>query len=128
MLWNKIVAIANEVEKYVEKNHKLPTKTLSISRVDYSYLFTKSVLNPNKEIIQLHFNDAPNPNGDTINKTLTKNEFTRIANDVNKFISTNKRLPNFVSYQNKKINIDLVIYCFAKIIIFHFIYMKKNVL
>ena len=123
MKFKSIVACATEVKAYVEKHHSLPSKAGGISKAKYAYVFCKSVLNPNKEIVELNYSYAPSPNGDTINRTLTKNEFTSIASDVNKFISTNKRLPNYDTFQSKHININLIVYCFAKIIVF---YSKNN--
>lgn len=123
MKFKSIVALATDVQEYVEKHKKLPDKAGGISKGKYAYILCKSVLNPAKEIAELNYNYAPNPNGDSINKTLTRKEFQDIASDVNKFISVNKRLPNYDSYQNKHINIDLVTYCFSKIIAF---YAKNN--
>ena len=118
MKFKDIVSIANNVKSYVEKQDKLPAKIDGVSKADYSYLFTKSVLNPGKDITLVHYKEAPNPKGDTILKTFTKKEYTDIAKDINKFLS-NKRFPNYDTYQNKKISIDLIIYCFAKIISFY---------
>ncbi len=123
MKFKEIVSLAGSVKSYVEKHHKLPSTANGVSKADYAYILCKSVLNPNKEINKLSFKEAPNPNGDSISKTLTKKEFTVIASDVNKFISSNKRLPNYVSHQGKHININLVTYCMAKIINF---YGKNN--
>lgn len=114
MKFKEIVGIAEVVVK-----KKVPSKIDGLIIGEYGYILAKSVLAPGKEILKLYFKNGPNPSGDTINQTLTKKEFTVIANSVNKFITSNKRLPNYVSHQNKKINIKLCIYCFAKIIIFY---------
>ena len=119
MKFKEIVALATDVKTYVEKHKTLPSKARGISKGKYSYILCKSVLNPNKDIVELNYSYAPNSYGDTINQTLTKKEFTVIANSINKFVSKNKRLPNYVSHQNKKINIKLCVYCFAKIVVFY---------
>lgn len=119
MKFKAIYELAVLVKSYVEKHHELPAKMSTISKAEYSYLFTKTVMNPGKEIAQLHYKDAPNPTGDVINKVLTRKEYQDIASDVNNFVSPNKRLPNYDKYQNKKININLCVYCFAKIIKFY---------
>lgn len=123
MNWKSIVTLATEVKTYVEKNKKLPSKAGGLSQTEYMYILVKAVMFPHNSIVKLNIKEAPTPNGDSISKTLTRNEFTGIANDVNKFISKNQRLPNFISYQNKKININLAVYCFAKIVNF---YGKNN--
>lgn len=119
MKFKAIYELAVLVKAYVEKHHELPAKMSTISKVEYSYLFTKSVLNPGKEIAQLNYKYAPNPTGDAIDKTFSKKEYQDIAEDINKFVSPNKRLPNYDSFKNKKININLAVYCFAKIIKFY---------
>ena len=118
MKFNEIVTLSNTVKTYVEKNKMLPSKVGTLIIGEYGSILAKSVLNPQTEIKKVVYSNAPNPVGDSINKTLTRKEFTGIANDVNKFITANKRLPNYVTFQNKKINIKLVIYCFAKIVNF----------
>lgn len=124
MKFKEIVALATDVKKYVEKNHKLPSKSKGIGKAAYEYILIKSVMNIGKDTVQvLSFKEAPAPNGDSISKTLTKKEYLTIASDVNKFINKNKRLPNYVTFQNKKININLVTYCMSKIIVF---YDKNN--
>ena len=114
MKFKEIVGIAEVAVK-----SKVPGKINNLTIGEYGYLLTKAVMNPNKEINKLYYKNATAPNGDTINQTLTKKEFTVIANSINKFVSKNKRLPNYVSHQNKKINIKLCVYCFAKIIVFY---------
>lgn len=123
MKFKEIVAIATDVKNSVEKNKSLPSKAGGISKGKYAYILCKSVLNPAKDIVELNYSYAPNPNGDIINRTLTKKEYQSIATDVNNFVSSNKRLPNYDNFQNKHINIDLVTYCMAKIIVF---YSKNN--
>ena len=124
MKFRDIVALATDVKGSVEKNHKLPSKSKGLNKPGYSYILIKSVMNMGKDTVQvLSFKEAPTPNGDTISKTLTKKEYQSIASDVNKFINNNKRLPNYVSFQNKHININLVTYCMAKIVAF---YGKNN--
>jgi len=124
MKFKEIVALATDVKKYVEKNHKLPSKSKGIGKAAYEYILIKSMMNIGKDTVQvLSFKEAPAPNGDRISKTLTKKEYQTIASDVNKFINKNKRLPNYVTFQNKKININLVTYCMSKIIVF---YDKNN--
>lgn len=118
MKFKEIVATATSVKTYVEKHKELPSKANGLNKKEYPNLLIRSVLNPKKDLNILSFNYAPNPTGDSINKTLTKKEFTVMVNDVNKLISPNKRLPNYGTYQSKDINIDLIVYCAAKIVAF----------
>jgi hypothetical protein len=119
MKFKEITQLSEDITDYVEKNKKLPKKISGLTVPEYSYVLTQSVINPGKSIEKLSFKPAPAPTGDSISKTLTRNEYTTLAKDVNKFINSNSRLPNYVVYQNKKINIDLAVYCFAKVIEFY---------
>ena len=119
MKFKSIVATATEVKEYVEKHNKLPSKANGLSKAKYSYIFVKSVLNPNREIAELSYADAPNPSGDSIDKKYTKSEYTVIARDVNSFVTSNKRLPNYDLFKNVKVNVQDIVYSFAKIITFY---------
>lgn len=119
MIWNDTVSIAETVKEYVEKNKKIPTKVKGLTYAEYGCLLTKAVISPGKELVKLNIKNAPNPNGDNVNITFSKKEYVNLAKIINKFISTNNRLPNYVIYNNKKINPKLCIYCFAKIVTFY---------
>lgn len=119
MKFNEILNISEKIISNVEKQHKIPAKIDNLTPGEYGSILIKSVLNPGKEMPKNKYDNAPGPNGETISKTLTRKEYTDMANHLYKFISKMGRLPNYVSYQNKKVNINLIIYCFAKIIRFY---------
>lgn len=117
--WNDTVSVAKTVKEYVEKNKKIPTKVKGLTYAEYGCLLTKAVISPDKELMKSKNNPAPKPSGNKVNLTLSKSEYVNIAKIINKFISKNNRLPNYVTYKNKKINPKVCIYCFAKIVTFY---------
>ena len=119
MKFKDIISIAKKVKESVEKDKKIPSKIDGKTYGQYGYILSKSINNIGKDIVELNIKNAPNPKGDSIKKVLTKNEYLSISKDINKFVSQNTRLPNYVKYQNTKISPKLFIYCFAKIIIFY---------
>lgn len=119
MKFKDIASVAEDVKAYTEKHNKLPDKIQGLTKAEYSYILLKSVLNPGKEINKLSFKDAPAPNGDSIAIKYDKKDYQSICNEVNKFINANKRLPNYITFKSKKININLSTYANSKIIKFY---------
>ena len=119
MKFKNIVSAAETVKAYVEKHGKLPSTVNGLSKPEYSYILINSVLNPGKDIDKVTYKYAPNPNGNSWNKNLTKKEYTETCNDVIKWTKSNKQLPNYDNFQNKHININLIVYCCSKIIVWY---------
>lgn len=118
-----IVKISKEIKDYVEKNHKLP-KTVTIDKVTYTYpeagyLISKSINNLNKEIKKIKVNEAPKLSGETVQLKLDDTEYKKLAKKLSNFITEKGRLPNYLTYNGKKIKQRVFIYSFAKIIVFY---------
>ena len=117
------LAIAKKVKSYVEEHKKFPS-SITIDGVKYNYgtfteILANTVVNTNSVYTKKSYKDAPAPTGSSISKVLTKNEYIKLAREIVQFYNTNKRCPNYVSYQNYKISPKLFSYCFAKIIVFY---------
>ena len=119
MKWNNILKIAEDLKKYVEKNHDTPGRIDGLGFKEYSYILIHTVINPGKEVANKTIRTSPKPTGDTVNVKLSKADYTTMAKSIAKFIDYNMRLPNFYTYSKKKIDIRLVVYCCAKIILFY---------
>lgn len=118
-----IVKISEKIKKYVEKNHELPS-TITVDKETYNYptavyLITKAIVNPNKDVELIKMDTAPNPSGESVDFQLTTNEYKSLAKNLITFMTPNKRLPNFLTYKNKKIKQRVFVYSFAKIIVFY---------
>ena len=121
---NKLnLEIAKKVKQYVEAEKKFPA-TVTVNNVKYNYgtftyILASTVVNINDKFVKKTYSNAPSPEGTSINKSITKTEYTRLAREVVAFMNTHKRTPNYLSYQNYKIKPQLFSYCFAKIILFY---------
>lgn len=120
-----IIKISKKIKNHVEENHKLPTE-VTVDNVKYTYstcayLLANGVVNPNKSVGLIKMNVAPNPSGETVNLSLTTNEYKALAKNLITFMkpSSSRRLPNYLTYKNKKIKQRVFIYSFAKIIVFY---------
>lgn len=83
------------------------------------YILAKSVVKMGRDVDFVSFASAPTPYTGSFEKNLTKSEYTDIANRVAKYIDKNKRVPNFVSYKDEKISMDLCLFAFAKIVVWY---------
>lgn len=70
----------------------------------WGYYICKSILNPGKDITKISIGDAPNPEGDKINKTVKKNDYLKIIKKYVQFIEHEKRLPNWVAIGGTKVS------------------------
>lgn len=127
---NEVYEVAKAIKTYVEKNYKLPG-SIKTSKSEYTYqeaayILSRAVLNPGDKIAILKgIKAAPKPTGETVNLTLKIADYKKVAKNVSEFIAkkTNRRLPNYTTYNGKKIKQRVFIYAFAKIIVF---YNKNN--
>lgn len=127
---NEVYEVAKAIKTYVEKNYKLPgsikTSKSKYTYQEAAYILSRAVLNPGDKIAILKgIKAAPKPTGETVNLTLKIADYKKVAKNVSEFIAkkTNRRLPNYTTYNGKKIKQRVFIYAFAKIIVF---YNKNN--
>jgi len=122
-----VLQIAKKVKTYVEEEKKFPA-TIKVAGKSYNYgtfteILANAVVNTDSKPINKTYNNAPSPTGNSINSSLSKSEYIRIAREVVSFYNTYKRCPNYVEFSKKKIKPQLFCYCFSKIIVF---FSKNN--
>lgn len=123
MKWSEIVSNSRKIKKYVDENQK----ELSIKgygKGELAYILSKAVKNPGKDVkIEKSYKNCPDCTGNNIYKNLKKDEYLDVATRVIKWMDDKKndyKAPNFVTYdKTSRISIRLLIYAFAKIIIFY---------
>jgi len=116
------IKIAKEVVAYVDKEHKFPA-SIKIDGVKYNYgtyteILANTVVNTDSIYTNKTFQNAPSPKGDNINTKINKTDYIRLAREVAVFYNNNKRCPNYVEYQGKKIKPQLFSLMFANIVDF----------
>jgi len=124
-----IIKLANNYKTYVEKNKKTPSSiTLNNKKYTYqqcSYLFSKFIISPKKDVSLISVSKASTPSGDSISENVYKSDYQDMASRLNSYIEKNKKLPNYVMTKKskKKVRVRLYIYAFAKIVAW---YGKNN--
>ena len=114
----EINKIAETVKNNVEKKQKLPVIS-GYSFAEYGYILAKSVVYPGKDITKIKVNPAPAPTGNGISRSIDKSDYIKLAKNFVNFIEQKKQLPNFSYFLTYKIIPKLLIYCFAKIIVYY---------
>ena len=114
----EINKIAETVKNNVEKEQKLPIIS-GYSFAEYGYILAKSVIYPGKDITKIKVNPAPAPTGNGISRSIDKSDYIKLAKNFVNFIEQKKQLPNFSYFLTYKIIPKLLIYCFAKIVVYY---------
>lgn len=114
----EINKIAKTVKDNVEKKQKLPT-IAGYNYAEYGYLLAKSVISPGKDITKIKVKTAPNPTGTNISRSIDKPDYIKLAKNFVNFVNNNKQAPNFSYFGSYKIRPKLLIYSFAKIVVYY---------
>lgn len=109
-----IVSNAAKCKTNVEKHYKLGVTS------KWSYYFAKSILYPGDDIKKIQFKTASKPTGTAISRQIPKNDYRDIAKRLIKYVETNKKLPNYITYKNYKIRTRLYTYLLAKIVVYQY--------
>ncbi len=118
-----IVKISEKIKSNVEKNHVLPGK-VTVDKISYTYaqagyLIAKAVQKPGKDVELKKVANAPNKSGQTVKFTIELANYKKLAKTLTDFIEKKERLPNYLTYNGKKIKQRVFIYSFAKIIVWY---------
>lgn len=118
-----IVKLANDIYDYVRKNKKMP-HLFTINNVGYNknhmvYRLSYAITHQNKDAKGFHIDNAKNPIGNKLNTKIYKSDYVDMATRLCNYIEKHKQTPNYVTCKGKKVAIDLVIYEFARIVIYY---------
>jgi subtilase family serine protease len=123
---------AASVCNYYETHSKQLPSSLTINGVNYNiaqllYLLTTATINMEtnnlKPITVKTVNKAPNPSGTIKNGNIMKTNYISYAKDIQKFINTNGRSPNFISTNLGKMQFKYIVYMYSQVVNF---YISKN--
>lgn len=117
------IEIAKKVVSYVDSNGAFPA-TIKVDGKSYNYgtfteILASTIVNKDSKYTNKVYGNAPGPTGDNINTIISKSDYLKLAREIVSFYNSNKRCPNYVVYNKKKIKPQLFSYCFAKIIKFY---------
>lgn len=87
----------------------------------WSYYIANSILNPQKDIPKISFESAPNPKfWDAINGAkMMKEDYLKLCKQLVNFVKKNKRLPNYILWNGKKIRTRDYTYNLSKILVYY---------
>lgn len=111
----EIVAKARELKKGVEKEKKLKVSP------KWTYYFAQAILHPKQNITRIgSFDKAPKPHGHTFNKVkIYKADYLKCAKQLIQFVEKNKKLRNYLDWNNKHIRVRDYAYNLAKILVYY---------
>lgn len=100
--------IIKKVRSYITKNNNIPA-SIKVDGVKYNYgklnyILLDYILNNSTKISNTVINNAPAPVSEKLETTLTQKEYTPILKTTFNFIKKNKRNPNYIIIQKKKIS------------------------
>ena len=121
----QIIASSENVEKYIEKNHKLPSTVkiggITYSTAEYMYLASKAIINlksGNKAKIVVKDIDNPsNPSSTYCSGNL--NNYLSVAKSIVKTANSKGKMPNTVSSKIGTIGYNPAVYAFARVVTFY---------
>ena len=111
--YKETLEMARKCKKSVENNQKLGINS------KWGYFFAKAILNPQKDIKRFDFEPAPKPHGNYISNQISKSDYLKCAKQLVEFVEKNKRLRNYLDWNNKKIRTRTYVYNFAKILVWY---------
>jgi autotransporter family porin len=124
---NNIITASNSVKTYYELHHVLPLNVTvgntKVSTSQFLYLLVTATLNINMNnfnpINIIPVNPASTPSGTFTPGNLMKTEYLSMALNIQNFINTNGRAPNYASTNLGNIPYSKLVYNYCKVINFY---------
>lgn len=120
-----IAKMAKEVKEHVAKKYAIPPKSQGHTYPEYTYLFAKTIVSPNKDYTKKTVQKPPSTSGDIISRTIKKSDYVKLAKNLITFIDKNGRLPNYITYGGYKIRTRVYIDAFARIVNWYYTHDNK---
>jgi hypothetical protein len=127
---SQITQSAGNVKKYVETEYGIPITVnvgnQTVTAPQFLYLMTKTTQNignsVNTPVTLKNVTKATTPSENLTSGKITKTEYLSIASKINSYITTNGRLPNYVSTSIGTMSYQSVIYMYSKILNYYGVY------
>lgn len=110
MSYNTIVKKAKEVKETVETEYKIPFSTTV-------YYICKAILNPKKPVEKITVKMAEKSKGDYISNQIYKTDYKDLARRLVGYVEAKNRLPNFITWKNKRVKVTDYVYMFSNILV-----------
>lgn len=116
-----IAKMAKEVKESVAKKYAIPMKSEGHTYGEYTYLFAKTIVKPNKNYTKKTVKNAPGPFGDTISRTVKKTDYIKLAKNLITYVDKEGRLPNYLSYNGYRIRAKVYVDAFARVVNYYYV-------
>lgn len=111
--YSTILSKARTIKSNVEKQYKLGITA------NWGYYFAKAIAKPNTSITKITIASASKPSGDYISNQIYKKDYLDVGNRIVKYVEKNHQMPNYVTWNGKKIRVRDYVYMLARILIFY---------
>ena len=111
--YKEILAKSKEIKKNTESLYKLGASA------KWSYYICKAIITPNKDIKRFNIEDASKPTGNYLSRQISKADYLDMAKRIVKFVETNHKMPNYVTYKNFMLTPALCTYVFARVLVYY---------
>ena len=121
---DQINSAAKTVKNYIESNHALPNNVTicgsQLSMPQFLQLSTEELLNFEGKLctsfVPRTYVTAPSPSENATNGNLNSTEYLNIANNVNSFMDSNGKAPNYITSSLGNIRYESLVYMFSQIL------------
>ena len=111
--WNSIIKQAQTCKKNVETDYKLGMNS------KWAYYFSKAIMTVNTDVKKITFDEPSNPTGTHISTQIYKKDYFDICKRIIKYVETNKKMPNYITYGDYKILPRLATYMLSRILVYY---------
>ena len=109
--WKETKWKAIECKNNVEKSYKIGIYE------QWGYYMAKAIIKPYTDIKRIKtMKVAPKPKGDKVKFKIPKSDYLKLAQNLITFVEKKNRMPNYLTYQGKRIRCRLYVYMFSKIL------------
>ena len=110
--YKEIIQQAKTCYNNVKNNH-----SLGMSK-KWGYYFSKTLLNPKKDITKITIADSSKQEGDYISRQIPKKDYLDCSKRLVAYVEKNHKYPNYINWNGKKISPELWCYVSAKALIY----------
>lgn len=112
--WKDIVKQAEKCKKNVETEYRLGMNS------KWSYYFAKAIMTVNTDVKKISFSEPANPTGSNVSNQIYKKDYFDMCKRLIKYVETNRKMPNYITWKSYKILPRLATYMFSRILVYFY--------
>ena len=111
--YKQVLGVAKACQANIKKEYKLGVTS------KWSYFFAKAILQPNRTYNQFNYPAPQQPHGDYLSRQISIGDCLDCCKLLVKYVETNKRMPNYISWKNFKISPALFTEVLSRVLIYY---------